>query len=53
LVAYAGSREIYGFNGLVNGPLEWKDSGQKLGLDHIKSGDRHLLLLTGELSHGP
>jgi len=29
LVAIAGSREIYGFNGLVNGALEPKASGEK------------------------
>ncbi|UAJ72977.1 urease subunit beta [Synechocystis sp. PCC 7339] len=29
LVAYAGSREIYGFNGLVNGPLEPVKPGKK------------------------
>jgi urease subunit beta len=29
LVAYAGSREVYGFNGLINGPLDKGKSSSK------------------------
>lgn len=29
LVAYAGDRQVYGFNGLVNGPLDGKKASKK------------------------
>jgi urease subunit beta len=40
LVAVAGSREIYGFNGLVNGPLDAAPAGEAATKAKAKKGGK-------------